>query len=350
MEYYDKDPTGKIPPIEPPKSETDLAALDALDNAATHPSPPPTPPQAEPEGDTKQFAIPKTRRQKRARENKMRRGVLATIIVAAALLLVAGGAVLLAQPWVPAPDDGYVAPTPTPVLDPVQIAVGETAPIRVDLGDNERIDTVTTPDNDVIRIEGDGVTGVGEWSGAVVTVQTCEIQPPAAQPIPFKVLGIDLTAPYNAARGWLRQVFGIEQAPTDSGQPRPLNIYEITVDVIGYPTTASDTPINLYNLDQHTLRMPELRDDEEVRFAYNEDRLSVDADPAETGVFYLRSGVILGTDTVTATVGFYKDGIFVPMRAVTYAVEIAMRPAEGEEAVFENGAYNGEIPVLETPA
>lgn len=353
MEYYDKNPTGEISPPEPEKTTTDIEVLAALDavtkNTAIERAKEPVAeqqdksPVIEEQGKTIFAAPDKPNTEKPDKpRNKKKRGVLiAVIAVVSVLVLLVGGAVLIAQPWIPAPDGSYVAPDPVRVSEPMEIRVGEMREIVLPLGPNERISFVSTPDSDVLAITESSILGLGEWDGIIVTVQVMGTEPVQAEDEPFKVLGMDLTN----LRSRLRLLFGIDEPKEEEQDPRVVAIYEIVVNITGHDTKEILTPINIYTEDMFHIVLPDLLEGQEVVFEYDDTLLLIEPSATDWGTFVVTSGEVPGTGSITATVGFYKDGTFVTVRAFTYTFEILPRPEEGEPPTFTQGEYNGLVPV-----
>lgn len=369
MEYYDKDPTGNIPPVEPPKSDTDLEALEAVEVAGKVPDET----QKAEDGSKKtddaspeDIAEPKkqkatgtkTQKEKKAAEKekkvdgkaekkqkKIRWKRLLIISVASLLVLIIGFGVLIAQPWVPAPTPEEIAsPEPTRLPDAIELEVGQSAPIEVPLGDNERIDAITTEDTDVISIVDGSVTAHGQWKGAIVRVRVKQIEAVQPQPKPFKVLGVDM----SGLRASLRELLGIEK-PFVVTEPIVTAVYEIQVNIKGYPTEYGG-PVNLYTLDYHTFDLSELADGQKAEFTYDSGFVEVYERQVDGQTEYaVHSGFVTGRQLVTAVIGFEKDGKFVEMYALEYYVEVRDRPEDGETVIFTEGPYNGMVPVLEQP-
>jgi hypothetical protein len=286
---------------------------------------------------------------------RKKRGFLAKASVATLALLVGGG-VVVAQPWVPAADDVYTEPLPERVEQPVTLRVGESYQIDVTCAENEEVASIHTQDGDIIALDGTVATALGQWDGAVVTITTKEKAVPQPQLKELKLLGMDLTKPYNGARTWLRDLLGIEKIEPPREELRVLNIYEMVVNVEGYTVEEVPAPINLYTDDQYRITPSRLMDGEEVVAECATNVVSVSAGEESFGqrVFLAQSTDAVGTDMVRLVIGFYKEDVFVPTRAIVYSVEVIERPSYNEDgelegAVFASGSHNGLVPVDPPP-
>ncbi len=272
-------------------------------------------------------------------------GMAAAATIVGVLLI---GMLAVAEPWVPAPVDDYSVPTPVVLGSPVQIAVGDEYTLAVALGENEEIFSIATPDQDILQLEDNSVTARGEWEDSKVIIQTIEKQVPGPVLKPFKLFGLDLTEPYNQLRANLRALLGVEKKTPPRTERRILHIYEQSIVVKGYETTIAATPINLYTYDNYDMTIAH-NENEEVQFEYEGDMIEVEQTvPSSEGIvtYTAHSSYITGTGTIVAKIGFYKEGKFVVTRAVAFEVQVLTRPAAGEEAVFVNGNYNGNVPIL----
>lgn len=280
----------------------------------------------------------------KARNRIRNKGMITAAAVVAVLLV---GMVVVAEPWVAAPEDTYVAPQPVLMGSRVELEVGETYKIDVGLGENEDVFSVTSEDSDILIITEQYVTARGEWDSAKVCVTTKEKGIPQPQPKPFKILGLDLTEPYYSLRQSLRDFFGIEKKQAPRTELRVLNIYEQEFVVKGYKATKSPTSINLYTNDRYELAI-DVPEGIEVVFEYEGGVINVEQTlPSSNGfvTYTAMSSGTTGVGKIIAKLGFYKDGKFVTVSAIEYGVEVLQQPAPGEDAVFTSGNYNGSIPI-----
>ena len=277
---------------------------------------------------------------------KMRkRGVFAA---AAVVALLAAGMVVIAEPWVKAGEE-YTVPGRESYGGVTQLKIGETHDVLLELGENERIASVYTPDNDVINVSNGRVTGLGEWDSAKVTVTTTEIEVPKPEQKEIKLFGLDISKPYNSVRVYLRNLFGIEKKQPARTELRVLHIYELEFCVKGYTPAKAPISINLFTNDscQITINHPE---GTEIVFEYEGNVIEIEKTlPSEDGsiTYIAKSFESVGTGKIIAKIGFFKDGRFVTTAAVEFDVEVLEQPADGEEAVFTNGDYNGSVIIEE---
>jgi hypothetical protein len=282
-----------------------------------------------------------------ARKPPVKNGKRALVAAAVVLGALVTALVVVAEPWTPAEADEYFPPQPVSLGGTVDMAVGEVYSLDVPLGENERISSVVSPDDDILSVIDYNVTAMGEWESAKVVITTMEAELPPSEPKPLKILGIDLTAPYNSLRTGLRELFGIEKRDAAPRELRVLGIYEQEFRVKGYDVITAPMAINLYTNDYCDLTV-NVPDGREVEFQYEGGVVSVEKTlPSPEGfvTYTARSSESTGTGKIIAKMGFFKDGKFVTTSAVEFNVEIVAQPDPGEEAVFTSGGYNGSVVV-----
>ena len=269
------------------------------------------------------------------------------IIAAASVFVVLiGGMVIIAEPWVPAAQDDYTEPQPQPYGQEVVLGVGQSLELSVPLGENEQVFMTTSSDADVLSCADDFVTAIGEWDSVTVTVVTQEKEVPQAEPKPFKIFGLDLTKTYNGLRAGLRDLLGIEKKIPPRTEPRTLSVYQLQFSIRGYSTETMTTPINLYTGDRCSMTL-DIPEGMETQFECEKNLVSVSEGLLQDDIwgYIASSGQALGQGRLTVRIGFMKDDRFVITGALVYRVEVLPVPAEGEQAVFASGSYNGTVPV-----
>ena len=142
-------------------------------------------------------------------------------------------AALIGEVWVPGEKDEYQYPQPQ-VVETKALKVGESYQIpEILLGDNEKIDHIEVSDEDILKLEGQQVTALGEFFDSHILVYTSEQQIEQKQPRYSKVsiFGLDLTDAFNGYRSWVRDLLHIEEYQPPRTELRTLRIFEYDFEI-----------------------------------------------------------------------------------------------------------------------
>jgi hypothetical protein len=238
-------------------------------------------------------------------------GKIIGIVVAALLVVVLGCALVIAEPWVKAPTDTYVAPTGYTEAADKTIAVNETYTFDDLLsGSNEAVSAVEVEDSDILDTDGvSSVTGKGEYFSTKVYVTVSEkTVEQLSTSKEFKLFGKDLSEPYNKIRSSLRNLIGVEKKTAERTELRVLAMYEqnITVSdlaavteltgesIRGGTSFSADVTVNAQEGEEFEIEVA----DETIAY--------VKAVEEDGTTNYYLNGLASGSTTLTIKYGFYK--------------------------------------------
>ena len=238
-------------------------------------------------------------------------GKIIGIVVAALLVIVLGCSVVIAEPWVKAPTDTYVAPTGYTEAADKTIAVNETYTFDDLLSSsNEAVSAVEVEDSDILDTDGvSSVTGKGEYFSTKVYVTVSEKSAvPLSTSKEFKLFGKDLSEPYNKIRSALRNLIGVEKKTAERTELRVLAMYEqnITVSDLSAVTEVMDESIRGGTNFSADVTI-NAQDGEEFEIEVADDSIAYVKAVEEDGeTNYYLNGSASGSTTLTIKYGFYK--------------------------------------------
>ena len=348
------DPSSAVESVSAADSDKPAAELDA-EQGTGGPETASENPETHPEPD----AVPEARKKRMPKAAK-----IALAVVVALLVLLIGAGVVVMEPWVKPEIDDYTGPA-TQQLEAVSLSVGEIFDVEVPLSENEEIKKISVADADILQLEGEAVTALGEYFSTSISVTTQEIAVPERELKPFSVFGKDLTVPYNQLRDTLRDWFGIEPVQEPRTELRELNVFDIPVSVEGYADriTEEDT-VKAFTEESGTLPI-ELEEGEAAIFT-SDDPAVVTVQENDDGEFVIEA-VSEGETKINGIVGFWKsvdeqtyadylaatgkeaderhlNEIFVAQRGVVYPVEITQKPVSVKPSTGTFGSSGASAP------
>ena len=178
------------------------------------------------------------------------------------LLLILAGTAVIGEIWKKGERDDYRYPE-AQIVSSETLKVGENWTIpEILLGENEKIDHLEVSDDDILKLEGQTVTALGQFFRADVKVYTGEIEIPKKQPRYENAVlfGHDFTDFLNNYRGWVRNLLGVEKKQPERTELRMLKIYEYDFEISGLSdrcVTSHDAAATVGESSEVTLALPE---------------------------------------------------------------------------------------------
>ncbi len=201
-------------------------------------------------------------------------------------------------------------------------------------GENEQIASVTAADEDILSVDGDTVTALGEYFSTVVTVTTMEKEVPLPAPRyeNIVVFGSDLAPALCGMRAYLRDLIGVERVAPPRTELRILNTYTYAFKVEGFNETPAEKTIELLPDYEAVLAFP-LTENERVLFFRSGDdevataaRLVLETDGLPPASYYVLTGVGEGKTRTVVSIGFFKT-----VDEETYAQYLKSLPPDAEQ-------------------
>ena len=226
------------------------------------------------------------------------------------LLLAAAACVVIAEPWVEPEPEEYDGPAEQSI-GPVELAVGETASLGIELSKNEKI-TAVDLDGELLHYNGDGsVTALCEYFSTYATVKTREAELPAeAEKREVVILGRDLSDEYAELRAKLRDRFGIEKISKPRTELRELRVITVKIIIKGVPHTDVSAVQEIKVGKTLELTVPDVdRESGQVVLAQSADEellTTAVVDYYRRGYDISARGVSKGDTSVTACAGYWK--------------------------------------------
>ena len=226
-------------------------------------------------------------------------------------LLAAAACIVIAEPWVAAESEEYDGPAEQSI-GPIELAVGETASLGIELEENERITTVDL-DGELLRYNGDcTVTALGEYFSTSVVVSTKEAElPPAPEKREVVVLGHDFTEQYAELRAKLRDRFGIEKISSPRTELRELRIITVELKLVDAPHIDITTTSELRAGKTLDVKVSDVdREGGATVVVMSADSGIAEAAAADyfrRGCDFVISGIAEGNTSITAYVGYWKS-------------------------------------------
>lgn len=288
---------------------------------------------------------PRPKKKKKQKETSRAKTFWKVFIPLTLLIIVLAVLLVVAEPWVPAEDAGYTEPE-LKVIGTQYLTVGGTLELNQYLGENEQLNEIEYDEQLITLVDtgsGPALMALGEWERSDVRLHTGEIQVPERTLKEISIFGLDATKPYNNLRDFLRRILGIEDARDERTELRDIGYYELRIVIQGHPTIKNTEVLTLYTGEELicdiglgdgervlTLRVSPQSAASVMPYAHdveNEERYGVVAKEEE------------GPITVSAAIGFMKDGKFVTQRTVEFAVNIMPSDEADENEQQSNYSY-----------
>lgn len=255
------------------------------------------------------------------------------IAIASALVLVIAALVIVMEPWVKQ-ELADIEPE-NRTLSAIDLAVGDTHDIVIDLADNERVISFVSDSPLSVTVNDDGMVEAIAQYDAIITATVSEIE----------YLQPELTG-YQKFRSELRILFGIdERIDPATLEPRDLYYYEIPVIVGDVPVTEGEYDIEIQVGDQIILDI-DLDENEVARFESGDDTVAGFDDDVLTAND-------IGETTVTVLIGFETDiagtTVFMATRAETYTVQVSKKTGSSSSGSGSPSTYDPSAPSGGTP-